>query len=175
MSEATETVTERKKPGPKSKLPKVSVLDRRMQNPFGSGSIPITLKTPGQWEVRWVYSKLRAGHVFDMTHNKGWVFVEADELFGSPDEYGMMEKDRRLVRGDHGEEVLMKMPKADFDKIQLRKAEFNSRSLGQKAMQESVAQAAAREHGAQAGDAVYNAFKHGEITDQRGPSGEEEA
>ena len=53
------------------KLPKVSILDRRLKNPFGSGTVPITLKTPGQWEVRWVYSKLRAGHVFDMTHNKG--------------------------------------------------------------------------------------------------------
>ena len=175
MSETPTVITEHKKPGPKTKLPKVSVLDRRLANPFGSGSIAITLKTAGEWEIRWVYSKLRPGRLYDMTHNKGWVFVEAEELYGSPDEYGLTVKDQRLVRGDHGEEVLMKMPKAMFDQIQMRKAEVNVKGLGQKAMQESVAQQTARQHGSQAGDAVYNAFQHGAISDSRGPEDAEEA
>lgn len=152
----------------KKRVPSVSILDRRLQNPFGTGAVPITLKTPGQWEVRWVYSKLRPGHLYTMTHQKGWVFVEPGELDGSPDEYGLEAKDNRLVRGDHGEEVLMKMPKDMYDKIQQAKADYNNRQLGKKQMREAVAQAAAKEHGDQAADTVYDAFKHGEIVDRRG-------
>lgn len=149
-------------------LPKVSVIDRRMANPFGTGSVPITLKTPGQWEVRWVYAKMRPGHLYQMTHQKGWVFVEPAELDGSPDEYGLTAKDNRLVRGDHGEEVLMKMPLEDFKRIQKAKAEYNLRELGQKQMQSAVAQATAKAHGDEAGDSVFNAFQHGEVKDSRG-------
>jgi len=152
----------------KAALPKVSVIDRRLVNPFGSGTVPITLKTPGDWEIRWIYSKLRAGRLHDVTHNKGWVFVEPDELDGSPDEYGLTAKDNRLVRGDHGEEVLMKMPRADFLKIQHAKADYNLRELGKQRMAESVGQAAAKAYGDEAGDMAYNAFKHGDVTDSRG-------
>ena len=151
-----------------TKLPKVSILDRRLQNPFGTGSVAITLKTPGQWEVRWVYSKLRPGRLYEMTHQKGWVFVEPAELDGDADEYGLMVKDNRLVRGDHGEEVLMKMPKDMFDKITQAKAQSNLGQLGVNKMRTAVAQAAAKEHGDQAGDTVFDAFRHGEVKDSRG-------
>ena len=156
-------------------LPKVSILDRRLKNPFGSGTVPITLKTPGRWEIRWVYAKLRSGHLYDMTHNKGWVFVEPDEIDGGTDEYGLTVKDNRLVRGDHGEEVLMKMPKETFDQIQLAKASANEKQLGKKQMREAVAQATSKEHGDQAGETVYDAFKYGDIVDTRGPSDEAES
>jgi hypothetical protein len=149
-------------------LPKVSIIDRRLANPFGSGSVPITLKTPGQWEIRWVYSKLRAGRVHDMTQNKGWVFVEPDEMDGSPEEFGLVAKDNRLVRGDHGEEVLMKMPRADYLKIQKAKAAYNLKELGQKQMQSAVAQTMAKAHGDEAGESAFNAFQHGEVKDSRG-------
>lgn len=148
--------------------PKVSIIDRRLKNPFGTGTVPITLTTPGLWEVRWVYSKLRPGRLYEMTHNKGWVFVEPAELDGSPDEYGLTAKDNRLVRGDHGEEVLMKMPKKDFDKIVAAKTDYNLGQLGKQKMREAVAQATSKEHGDQAGETVYDAFQHGDITDSRG-------
>ena len=150
------------------KLPKVSILDRRLKNPFGSGSVPITLKTPGRWELRWVYSKLRSGHIFDMTHHKGWVCVEPEEIDGGADEYGFLARDNRLVRGDNGEEVLMKMPKADFDQIQRAKADANLKQLRVKNMRSEVAQSAAKDLGDRAGDGVYDAFAHGEIKDSRG-------
>jgi hypothetical protein len=35
-------------------------------------------------------------------------------------------------------------------------------------MRDAVAQAAAKEHGDQAGDTVFDAFKHGEVKDSRG-------
>lgn len=149
-------------------LPKVSIIDRRLANPFGSGTVPITLKTPGQWECRWVYAKLRPGHLYDMTNRKGWVFVEPAELDGDANEYGLTVKDNRLVRGDHGEEVLMKIPAEDFAKILAAKTDYNLKQLGKKQMREAVAQAAAKEHGDQAGDTVFDAFKHGDVKDTRG-------
>ena len=155
-------------PQPEPKLPKVSILDRRLKNPFGAGTVPITLKSGGPWEIRWVYAKLRPGRLYEMTNQKGWVFVEPSELDGNPDEYGLVVKDNRLVRGDHGEEVLMKMPKDIFEQIQQAKTEYNEKQLGKKQMRDAVAQAAAKEHGDQAGDVTYDAFKYGEVKDSRG-------
>ena len=152
----------------KRQLPKVSVIDRRLANPFGQGTVPITLKTPGEWEIRVVYSKLRSGHLYNMVHQKGWVFVSPEEIDGSPEEYGLTAKDGRLVRGDHGEEVLMKMPYEDFKRIQKAKDAANLKGIGQKAMAEYAAQKTAQAHGSEAGDTVFNAFKHGEIRDSRG-------
>ena len=158
-------------------LPKVSVLDRRLANPFGGGTVPITLKTPGRWEIRIVHAKLRAGHLYNMTHHKGWTFVLPEEIDGTPEEYGLVVKDGRLVRGDHAEDVLMKMPREDFLKIQRAKDEYNLKQIGQKQMAEYAAQRTAQEHGSEAGDTVFNAFKHGEIKDSRGydPELEQEA
>lgn len=152
----------------KKQLPRVSVVERRLKNPFGSGTVPITLKSEGQWAVRIVYSKLRSGHLYNMVHHKGWEFVTPDEIDGTPEEYGLTAKDNRLVRGDHGEEVLMKMRQEDFDAIQKAKQSENLKGIGQKAMAEYAAQRTAKEHGSEAGDTVFNAFKHGEIKDSRG-------
>ena len=156
-------------------LPKVSILDRRLLHPFGSPSVPITLRTEGNWEVRWVSAKLRAGRLHEMTHNKGWVFVEPGELFGSPDEYGLTAKDNRLVRGDHGEEVLMKMPAEVFAQINRAKRDYNLGELGKKKMADAAAQAAAVAHGAEAGDGVFKAFTHGDVIDSREAREEESA
>ena len=171
----SDQVPERKKPGPKPKthsLPRVSVLDRRLRNPFGAPSQPIGLLTEGDWEIRWVSSTMRAGRLYDMTRNKGWAFIAASELDGTPDEYGLKVVNDRLVRGDHGEEVLMKMPRAMYRQIQQAKAEHNTKGLGKQAMRESVAQTTAKELGSQAGDAAYNAFQHGDVIDTKGPDQE---
>jgi hypothetical protein len=150
-------------------LPKVSVLDRRLKNPFGSGTVPITLTTPGRWEIRWVLTNLRSGHLWDMTHNKGWTYVEPAEIDGHTDEYGLVSVDNRIVRGEAASrEVLMKMPKEMFEQIQAAKADKNLKELRVKNMRSAVAQAAAQTHGDQAGDTVYDAFAHGEIKDSRG-------
>lgn len=163
---------ERKKPGPKPKLPKVTVLDRRLRNPFGAPSQAITLKEGGPWEIRWVDAELRPGRLHDMTRNKGWIYITPEELDGTPDEYGLTAKEGRLVRGEHGREVLMKMPKAEYDQIQLAKARFNLKGLGGKATREAVAQETAKKFGDEAGETVLDRI---EISDQRGVDSELEA
>jgi len=160
---------ERKKPGPKPKLPKVSILDRRLNHPFGSPSVPITLTTPGQWAIRVVNSTMRPGRIHDMTQNKGWVFVLPEELDGTPDELGFKAVDGRLVRGEHQEEVLMKMPQRDYDQIHAAKEAMNHKGLGKTALRESVAQDTAKAHGAEAGESAYAAMKHTTIEATRSP------
>lgn len=139
------------------KLPKVSVLDRRRAHPFGAPSQAITLKTPGQWMIRTVNSNVRSGRIYDMIHNKGWVYVQPEELDGSPDELGFQVKDGRIVRGTNGEEVLMKIPQADYDAIQEAKARTNLKGLGKKQALEAAANLAGKTFGDQAGDTVSKA------------------
>jgi len=149
------------------KLPKVSVLDRRKLHPFGAPSQPVTLKTPGLWAIRIVNSKSRTGRLHDVIHNKGWVYVTPEELDGTPDELGFEAKDGRIVRGEHGEEVLVKMLQSDFDEIQAAKGRLNLKNLGGKQMRDAVAQDAAKEHGSQAGDAVARQFDNMDVKDGR--------
>jgi hypothetical protein len=138
------------------KVPAVSVLDRRLLHPFGSPSVSITLKEGGPWELRIVDAMHSPGRLHDMKHNKGWEFVTIGELDGTPEEYGMRVMDGRLVRGEHGREVLMKMDKAVFDRIQQRKTEINEKAVSGKALRESTAQETAVKYGSEAGDAVYS-------------------
>lgn len=140
----------------KKALPKVSVLERRKRNPFGAPSVPITLSTPGRWAIRIINTAMKAGRYHDIVHNKGWVPVGATELDGKPDELGFRVMEDRLVRGEHGEEVLMKMPQADFDEIQKAKAEHNIKGLGQKRALEDAAQRTAAQFGDEAAETVYN-------------------
>lgn len=160
-----EQTQERKKPGPKPKLPKVSILDRRKLNPFGAPSVPITLKTAGNWVVRIVNSTVRTGRLHDMIHNKGWVYVDASELDGHPDELGFHAKDGRVVRGEHGEEVLMKIPADDYEEVQDAKTRANLRGLGKKQTLADAANHVGKEMGDQAGETVAKASF--EINDSR--------
>ena len=139
----------------KKKVPSVSVLDRRLLHPFGSPSVAITLKEGGPWEIRIVDSQSRPGRIHDMKHNKGWEFVTPEEIDGTADEYGLRVVDGRLVRGENGREVLMKMPKAAYDAILARKTELNNKGVTGQALREAAAQETAVKYGAQAGDTVY--------------------
>lgn len=151
----------------KKTLPKVSVVDRRKLHPFGVAAEKITIKTPGEWVFRWGNSKAKTGRLHQLIAELGYVPVTPDELFVSPEDMGCVGRDERVVRGEHGEEVLFKMSKKDNDEIQMAKARENLKNLGGRQMRDSVAQEAAIEHGSQAGDAVARQFDRMEITDSR--------
>src|SRR6185503_351083 len=139
------------------KLPKVSILERRLKNPFGSPSEAIKLKE-GDWATRWVSETLRSGRVYQV-QNLGWDFVTPEEVVGQPSDLGCQAIDNRLVRGDAANrEVLMKMPRADFEAIQRAKAETNLRNLGSgKKLKEDAANRATQHFGTdEAGEAIYN-------------------
>lgn len=137
------------------KVPAVSVLDRRLLHPFGSPSVAITLKE-GDYEVRIVDSQSRPGRLHDVRHNKGWEFVTPEELDGTPDEYGFRAMDNRVVRGDNGREVLMKMDRAVYQQILAAKTALNEKGVRPKALREAAAQEVAVQYGSEAGDHVFN-------------------
>lgn len=161
-----EIVKERKKPGPKPKLPVVSIIERRIKHPFGAPSVPITLSTAGQWAVRIVNTTMRTGRLHEVLQ-KGWTYVVPGELDGRPDELGFRVQDDRLVRGEKGEEVLVKMPQADFDAIASAKARLNIKNLGKQQTLSEAATQAGKAFGDQAGETIAKA--HIEISDSRGP------
>ena len=106
---------------PTTAPPNISVLERRLQNPFGDGSPAIRLKEPG-WTLHVINANLRPGRYHDVTRNKGWVPVEATEIDGDPLDFGFDVKDGRVVRGERGQEVLVKMPTAWAQKIAMTTA-----------------------------------------------------
>lgn len=137
-------------------IPSVSVLDRRLKNPFGSPSIPITLKSKEHFEIRIVDAQLRPGRLHEMRANKGWEFVHPDELDGTADEYGLRVMDGRLVRGENGREVLMKMPSDMYAQIVARKTAINAKGVSGKALKEAAAQETAKAFGDEAGETVFS-------------------
>lgn len=159
---------ERKKPGPKPKkaLPHVSILERRLRNPFGEASVAVRLKE-GEWATRWFNVSVRTGRIHQ-GQQLGWTFVTPAELIGRPEDYGFEALDDRLVRGDQANrDYLMKMPKADFEQIQMAKAEKNIREMGSsKKLKEQAAQAASKVFDTdEAGDRIFES--NIELTDTR--------
>ena len=140
------------------KLPKVSVHERRLENPFGESSVSITLKTPGQWKCRIVNRNVRTGHLHKMTSRMGWTFVAPEELPSAPEDLGFRVLDGRVVMGEHAEEVLMKKPKAEYDQIQRAKGEYNLKQLGSKQTREAITQATAQQFGDQAAETVHSSI-----------------
>jgi hypothetical protein len=119
----------------------ISIIERRLQSGsiFGTSSKPIPLKDPKAWALRIVNSKVNNQHLYDMQAEKGWIYVVLDDLDVRPDEIGFRELDGRIVRGTQGEEVLMKMPLADFKLVQKEKEKVNrSQTLGKKAVRNTI-------------------------------------
>lgn len=134
-------------------LPSISVLERRLQNPFGEGSPAVRLKQQG-WTLHVINSALRSGRYHDVTRNKGWVPVEVGEIDGDPMDFGFDVKDGRIVRGERGQEVLVKMPTRDYEQIQMAKDAYNKRLIGGKAVKQAAVDKAAKEMGDQAADLI---------------------
>lgn len=138
----------------KKELPVVSVIDRRLRNPFGAPSVPITMRDGGQWETRWISADLRSGRVHQAV-TMGWEYVLPTDIDGTVEELGFQVKDNRIVQGQHGAEVLMKMPKEDFRRIQKAKADKNLGEMGGKKIKEDVAQRASKQFGDEAAESIY--------------------
>lgn len=149
----------------KKDLPKVSVLDRRLANPFGFPSERIALKE-GQWSLRWFSEALRTGRIYQ-AQQLGWEFVTPDDLAASAADIGALIQDGRIVRGENANrEILMKMPQAMFDQIQNAKAEKNLRDIKSSSKtKDSIANRAASELGEQAADHLHNT--NIEVMDER--------
>jgi hypothetical protein len=105
----------------------ISVIERRLQ---GGGSAlqttsqPIPLKEKG-WTLRWENSEIRPDQIWHCINVLGWEYVVPGDIDATMEEIGAAERDSRVVRGERGKEVLLKMRASDFKKVQAKKTTEN--------------------------------------------------
>lgn len=154
----------------KEKKP-ITVVERRLQSGaiFGTSSKPIPLAEPERWTVRLVNSQISDSRLYEMQAEKGWVFAEASDLAIKAEDIGLRIMDGRIVRGERGSEVLMKMERADYKAIQKAKdADNRKNTFGSKANKAAVLAAASNEpDGDRGADFLNRAVKSMNITDHR--------
>jgi len=148
------------------KAPRIrAIIERRLQNPFGDGSQAIELKDKSM-TVHVINTAVRPGRYHDVSRNKGWEPVLPEDLVGDATDYGFDVKDGRVVRGDRGNEVLMKMPTRDVQAIQMAKDEANRKKTSPRALKQEVVGLTAQAHGDEGGDYINRMTT---IKDERAP------
>lgn len=151
--------------------PRISVIARRLKNPFGipSREIPLTGEKQG-WVVRTFCADAEhPNRHYDAVHRLGWTPLSRADLVVAPEQLGfVVAADGRVVRGPQGQEVLMAMPKAHFDAVQKAKSDANTRALKGQHVREEVSQATATAHGSEAGDTIHKHFEQKEFVESIG-------
>jgi hypothetical protein len=145
-------------------VPRVTVLERRLQNPFGDGSPTIRLKQPG-WALH-IFDTSRPGRFHYAKREKGWEPVLPEDLDGAPEDLGFDILDGKVVRGERGKEVLMKMPQRMYDAIALRKAEVTNARNSPRQLKSDVMERTAAQYSDQAASYLD---RNVTITDTREP------
>ena len=155
-----------------AKTPTISVIERRLQGPsvFRESSQPIALAAPKKWTVRWENTKIGTDHLWNVIHVKGWTYAEPSDLACPAEEVGAVVRDGRIVRGERGEEVLVKMLVKDYARVQKSKTDEVVRStFGKKQIEQDIVSGVAEEHGDQAAEWITKNVNTVNVSDARGP------
>lgn len=127
--------------------------------PFGVRAEAIPLREPARWHLYIANSAGDEGRHYDMVHRKGWAVCTTADLAPGilPESIGFRVNEAgALVRGHRGDEVVYKMPKAIYEKLQRAKAERNvAGQRSESKARSEVAEAAAAAHGDQAAEFLY--------------------
>jgi hypothetical protein len=158
-----------------AKTPTISVIERRLQGPnvFRASSQPIPLADPKKWTVRWENTEISTDHLWNLIHVLGWSYVEPDDLACPIEEIGGMVRDGRIVRGERGKEILMKMLAKDYARVQKKKNDETIRqTFGRKQLKDAIVTGVASEHGDQAAEFMSKNVNLVSVQDSRGPEPE---
>lgn len=154
----------------KEKKP-ISIVDRRLASGsvFSASSRPIPLVEPERWTLRIINTQISDQRLWEVQAEKGWVYAELADLAIDPAEVGFRVLDGRIVRGTQGDQVLMKMEKADYKAIQkMKDAENKKITFGDKAkVKQDIVTAAAGQLGPEAADFLNAHVKGVDIKDGR--------
>lgn len=134
----------------------ISVIERRLQggSALSVGSVQIPLKDDS-YTIRWENSEIAPDHIWRCINILGWEYVEPNDIACALDEVGAKVMDTRVVRGERGKEVLLKMKAADYKKIQKKKSQENiAITFDKKKLKGSVLGQLGSEHGSEAADFV---------------------
>lgn len=145
---------------PPQKKPRISILERRLQNPFGEQSVEIVLKDKSL-VCRWFNDNAHGagGQIYRAKTSLGWFPVTPDmvedlDSIGSHD----INAANQIARGARGEEILMWQPKDQNKAIALAKARANLEKMRDyDRTKQDVVNAAAAELGDQAAS-MFNQF-----------------
>jgi hypothetical protein len=151
--------------------PRISVIERRLAsvNIFHASEAPVRLKDPA-WTVRWENAKISATHMQTVIQRLGWEYVHPDELDGDVSEIGATITDGKIVRGERGEEKLVKMRLTDYRSIQKRKDRDNRlNTFGKQAIKAAVVAGVEAAHGDEAAAFVSERVNTIRVTDSRAP------
>ena len=119
---------------PAARAPRVSVIERRLAAPsvFRAGSVQIPLKDPS-WTLRWENAEIAPDHLYRVLHELGWTYAAPADLDCPVEEIGAYERDNKIVRGQRGTEVLLKMRTRDYARVSARKPrKSRGRPLGKR-------------------------------------------
>lgn len=109
---------------PEAAATRISVLERRLQNPLGEPSAPVRLKD-STLHPRWFNASSRPDNIW-RAKELGWEGVRPEDIVDlSQIGTHTLSADGFVARGERGQEVLMAMPKQMFDKIQWAKTKKN--------------------------------------------------
>lgn len=147
------------------------ILSRRLQNPFGTPSQGIPCKDKDRQGkpllvFHIVNEDLYPGRVRSSI-DAGWEFATKDQIIGNPEDYGFEERSGRLVRGERGKEVLISIPRGDYDLIQQAKAAKNLAAVSGRATKNAIVERASAELGDEGASFLHQTIKNVEITDTR--------
>jgi hypothetical protein len=146
----------------------LSVIERRLANPLGKRTREIPLKDELKgWTVR-VFTK-DAEHQdrhYEAVHELGYTPCKPEDFPVDPQSLGFsLSPDGHVVRGEKGQDMVMRIPTADWKKIQRAKAMANLQSIKKHNLKEEVAQATAKTHGDEAGEAVFKHYDQKEMVE----------
>ena len=145
----------------------ISVIERRLQSgsALDVGSATVPLKDP-TLVVRWENSEIGPDHVYRCVHVLGWEYAVPEDLDCTLEEAGASERDQRIVRGERGKEVLLKMKLTDYKKVQkLKDKENRKRTFDGHLVKNEMIGAVAGAHGEEAAEFVSKSSMT--VTDSR--------
>lgn len=147
----------------------LSVIDRRLQNPLGKRSreIPLNDDLKKSWTVR-VFTR-DAEHPdrhWQAVHELGYEPCKREDFADDPESLGFSVNAQGYVtRGQHGQDMVMRIPTDAYKKIQKAKSDANLAAVKKGKLKSEVAQATAKAHGDEAGDTVFKHYEQKEIVE----------
>jgi len=135
----------------------ISVIERRLQSgsalQVGSTSIPLKDST---YVIRWENGEIAPDHIWRCINVLGWEYVLPEDVACPLEEVGAKAMENRVVRGERGREVLLKMKASDYKKVQKLKTQENLRvTFDKKKVKDAVVGAVASEHGDEAAEFIH--------------------
>jgi hypothetical protein len=110
--------------------PKIDIVERRIRS-GGSNELPlraVALKDQPEPMVTRIINTDLPGRYWQTTEDLGWTPVAPEELLGGVSG-DLRVVDGRVVAGEHGKEVLVKMPRRLYEAVSRAKADRLERSM----------------------------------------------